>query len=543
MCVDPFGNVTVASLVGSSNINIDGNLKNGYSVDYPSSDIAIASFSCNGTYRWSKTIGGFQQDVIQDVGTDAEGNVYAVGRITIGISELGPGTTYAAHFDTDTILPLASQEVNQYKKSMFLIKYDSIGNFKWLRMPQPDDVSSANSTGMYSSRNLQVDSDGNCYWYVALSAGAHANGAYTVTATGVTHHILKYDSQGNFLGGHPIDIFTTGYNDYRLYRNHHNGNYYIAGGFCSLCEQGSMVVGGQTIANSKYVCAFDSTGTFLWKRTNTGNSPWEVQDFDLAFDSNNDLYLTGTTLYSSPMEGPNVIDGWNGQQFVGPVISSFMYVVKMDSSGNTIWQTNSNVGRARGITINENEVAITGFSRSFIWQNLNFQYPGDNGNGLYPFIIRFNKTTGTIIGNHYLTSNSYTLDPGQHISSDNLGNYLIGGAFQSTLNGFGGAITNVGGSSDFFVAKLGTSNCDFLTTPIFDKKAIFLYPNPVQNRLFINSDETQYYQIYSILGSKINEGTLAVGSGIDCSSLTSGVYLLSLTDGFGKVSVVKFVKE
>ena len=64
MCVDPHGNVTVASLVSSSNINIDGNLKPGYSVQYPTSDIAIASFSCDGTYRWSKTIGGYKNDII-----------------------------------------------------------------------------------------------------------------------------------------------------------------------------------------------------------------------------------------------------------------------------------------------------------------------------------------------------------------------------------------------------------------------------------------------------------------------------------------------
>jgi hypothetical protein len=220
-----------------------------------------------------------------------------------------------------------------------------------------------------------------------------------------------------------------------------------------------------------------------------------------------------------------------------------MDVVKMDSSGNTIWQTNNNFGNSKGITINENEVAITGYSHSFIWQNINFIYPNNGGDGQYPFIIRFNKTTGTIIGNHYLTANSVSSDYGQHILSDNLGNYLIGGLFQSTLNGFGGAITNVGGSSDFFVAKLGTSNCDFLTTPTFDRKGIFIYPNPVQNRLFINSEETQEYEIYSILGTKISVGTLSVGSGIDCSNLTSGVYLLSLRDGFGKVNTFKFVKE
>ena len=545
MCVDLNGNVTVASLVSSSNINIDGNLKPGYSVQYPTSDIAIASFSCDGSYRWSKTVGGYQTDKIKDVGTDADGNVYAIGTITIGTTDLGTTTTaYQAHFDTDTILPAAAYEVHQNKKNMFLIKYDSIGTFKWLRMPQPDDVSSIVSGGQYRSLNLQVDTEGNSYWYVSLPEGVHANGNYAVTSAGITHHVLIYDTNGNFLSGHPIAIATTGFNDYRFERNHQNGNYYIVGGFDSLSEQGSISFGGQVVAKSKYLAAFDSTGAFLWIRTNNGNSPWEIQDYDVTFDENNDIYLTGTTLYSSPVEDPNVIDGWNGQQFINsPPSNPFMYVIKLNSSGNTLWQTNSNVGRARGIAINGTEVAITGFARSYIWQNIDFQYPGDNGNGLYPFLIRFNKNTGAIIANHYLTSNTITLDPGQHIVSDNLGSYYIGGAFQSTMSGFGGSITNAGGSDDFFVAKFGTASCDFLSAPAFDKKATIFYPNPVQNLLYVASEETQSYQIYSILGVKISEGTLSVGSGIDCSGLSDGVYLLSLMDSLGKSSTVKFVKQ
>jgi hypothetical protein len=545
MCVDPNGNVTVASLVGSNNINIDGNLKSGYSVSYPSTDIAIASFSCDGTYRWSKTFGGFDTDRIQDVGTDADGNVYAVGTITMGVTDLGTTTTaYQAHFDTDTILPAALQSVNQCKKRLFLIKYDSIGTFKWLRMPQPDDVSFAASASQYASKNLQVDADGNSYWYVFLPPGVHANGNYAVASPGITHHVLKYDTNGNFLSGHPLAIATTGFNDYRFTRNHQNGNYYIVGGFDSLSEQGSISLGGQVVAKSKYLAAFDSTGAFLWIRTNNGNSPWEIQDYDVTFDENNDIYLTGTTLYSSPVEDPNVIDGWNGQQFSPPnTIWPFMYIVKMDSSGNTLWQTNSNVGNAKGIAINGNEVAITGYSHSFMWQNINFTYPNNGADGQYPFIIRFNKSTGAIIANHYLTANSVSSDYGQRIVSDNLGSYLLGGTFQSTMSGFGGSITNAGGSDDFFVAKFGTASCDFLGAPAFDKKATILYPNPVLDRLYIATQETQQYQIYSVLGAKIMEGNPNVGNGIDCSSLTSGVYLVNLTNSSGQSSTLKFVKQ
>ena len=83
-----------------------------------------------------------------------------------------------------------------------------------------------------------------------------------------------------------------------------------------------------------------------------------------------------------------------------------------------------------------------------------------------------------------------------------------------------------------------------LSTPSYvSKEKVNAYPNPVQNRLFIDSELTQQYQIYSILGSKISEGPLAEGSGIDCSGLTSGVYFISLTNGLGQSSTLKFVKQ
>ena len=87
------------------------------------------------------------------------------------------------------------------------------------------------------------------------------------------------------------------------------------------------------------------------------------------------------------------------------------------------------------------------------------------------------------------------------------------------------------------------TTCDLGTDDFGSAKKASIYPNPVQNRLFVASEETQHYQIYSILGVKITEGILSVGSGIDCSGLTSGVYFLSLTDGLGNVSTVKFVKQ
>ena len=117
-----------------------------------------------------------------------------------------------------------------------------------------------------------------------------------------------------------------------------------------------------------------------------------------------------------------------------------------------------------------------------------------------------------------------------------------GSLFTWGSSSFGQLGTGIGGPPTIQFTPLLINACN-LGAEDFNQKKLLLYPNPVQNRLFIDSEATQQYQIYSILGAKISEGTLVVGSGIDCSGLTSGVYLISLTDDLGQSSMLKFVKQ
>lgn len=82
-----------------------------------------------------------------------------------------------------------------------------------------------------------------------------------------------------------------------------------------------------------------------------------------------------------------------------------------------------------------------------------------------------------------------------------------------------------------------------LSTPTFQQTELRVYPNPVKNNLFVDTQEIQSYQINSVLGVKISDGILSVGSSIDCSNLTSGIYLLNLTNGLGNTSTQKFIKQ
>ena len=116
----------------------------------------------------------------------------------------------------------------------------------------------------------------------------------------------------------------------------------------------------------------------------------------------------------------------------------------------------------------------------------------------------------------------------------------IDGSLSSWGTNYWGNLGNGTYTESYLPQVITTCN---LGTKDFDKSKVAIYPNPVQNQLFIDTQETQQYQIYSILGAKISEGTLEVSNSIDCGNLVNGVYFISLTDSLGNVATLKFIKK
>ena len=68
-----------------------------------------------------------------------------------------------------------------------------------------------------------------------------------------------------------------------------------------------------------------------------------------------------------------------------------------------------------------------------------------------------------------------------------------------------------------------------------------MYPNPVENKLFINSKETlNKVEIFNLLGKKVLSTTNT--KSIDVSSLSKSVYLVKISSDKG-ISTKKLVKN
>lgn len=86
-----------------------------------------------------------------------------------------------------------------------------------------------------------------------------------------------------------------------------------------------------------------------------------------------------------------------------------------------------------------------------------------------------------------------------------------------------------------------------LSVPKNSNSTFAIYPNPVDNTLFLKTSDNQTYTsaIFDVFGKRImdNKTLQQTENTIDVSALKSGVYFISLTNEFGEKQQHKFIKN
>ena len=361
IATDKNNNVYVISPIGYSQAKVAGIPKKTYNNNLGNADFVIAKFNCSGDYKWSRVIGGNESDHMNRVFTDSLGNVYAAGMVVRNSS------TSLVHFggegltEYDTILPYGSGVQN--RRGLFLVKYDSIGAMKWLRMPQPSNISLSDSFGHSGSLDLSVDTAGNSYWLCAITPGIYADGAFVNTLPGSNIFVFKYNALGNFQAAVPLQIAATGPSiiNFKMTRDQSNGNFYIAGVVDhNPNSTDELILGGQSVTHRMYVAAFNASGMFLWKKENANTYNFDGMK-DICLDSQGNIYVTG---------GTGISDSFNGIPLVTPTGHMFPFLIKLNPAGETIWQTNAittALSFGGAVTVNGDEVAVTGGYGNMQW--------------------------------------------------------------------------------------------------------------------------------------------------------------------------------
>ncbi len=430
MAVDVHGNVYALGHVAQDGINVDGDVKTGNG-DW---DVVLASFTCSGSLRWWKVIGGPSRDFSYTVCTDKLDGVY----LSCFLDRSQGGNTI--HIDADTTFSGKSL------KGVSLIKYDTGGHYKWFRAPQADTIGIDTHSNTYEL-GMTVDSLGNVYWMWQMAPSVYFNGTFTVPVT--NDYIIKYDRFGAFLG--TIDLKSL-VHDGHLVLNKANGQFYYAG-----VGTNSMLVNGTTLTSSKFIAAFDKNGNLKWLKQGEARFNTDGFDGNIGLDQDGNIYL------ASNLEV--------GEKFMGyaPTLThSAPMITKLDINGNFKWAATGIVNAATftngGVAVrNSGEVILHGkFPGLLKWPGDSTVYNLPLNTGYRPFIARFNTQTGRVLGLDQLPASG--CDQFATVS-DGRDNVYLGGDFSTTITIAGNTLSKIGGETDWYFAKYGQANCNCTNVP------------------------------------------------------------------------------
>jgi hypothetical protein len=157
------------------------------------------------------------------------------------------------------------------------------------------------------------------------------------------------------------------------------------------------------------------------------------------------------------------------------------------------------------------------------------------------------KITAELLDNDKTGAPAYLFkeSPFSETSMDDLGNNMfsktIGGFSQGDIISYGVKFSFTGavGITKYFQYEVGSS-CALSVKYVFDVAQVILYPNPTEDRFFIETDGDVFVEIYDILGNKLKANN---DKSQDISVFSAGIYFVKVsqleTDYQQLIKVVK----
>ncbi|MEO8149588.1 MAG: SBBP repeat-containing protein [Bacteroidia bacterium] len=336
-----FGNVTLVNTFGSS-------------------EMFVVKYDASGNVIWAKKALGTTQEEGVSLTVDANGDLYVTG-----------------YFQSSTITFDTIVLSNLGIESVFVVKYDSLGNVIWAKSAGNAD---AVGNGIAIDANKNVYVTGFFKDSISFDSATILNGSSLITSD---IFIVKYDSLGNVIwaksaGGASDDYVSSIKVDI-------NGNSYLTGEFASP----SIIFGATTLVNAGvcniFIVKYDPGGNIIWAKSAGGTSG----DYgkDIALDTNGNLFVTGNFGSSMITFGSTVLTSNGDFDF---------FVAKYDSSGNILW------AKSAGGILNElgYGIAVDAFGNSYVtgsFESPNVTFGSSDiitAGGTDFFIAKLNSTTG-----------------------------------------------------------------------------------------------------------------------------------------------------
>jgi len=501
VCTDASGNVYVTGTFQGETMTI-GDITL-YNTAEGSLDIFLAKYDQTGSVIWAINEGGGGADYAYGISTDPQGNVIVSGYFRSDTFFIG-----TAEFDNNSEHPNCVD--------IFLVKYDSDGNFLWAKSPE--------GPGCEHAKSVATDSQGNIYmvgyyWQNAITFGAQTLNNPNNQQDGF---LTKYDSDGNEvwakrIGGADIDLCEDVFVDIE-------DNILVTGTFENSAQFGdNMVVSPNDAAYQEIFAAkFDSDGNNIWAECAEvpfyGNY---ASGNGIASDAEGNVYITGYFQYSLAFGEDSLSTSGN----IG------IFLAKYDSSGSPLWgRTSGGTDHNYGLDVcvdTEGRVFLAGyFSSGFV----NFgPFPLLNSNTGYneAFIAAYDSDGNAIWAS---SMGGQDEDYGMNLAAGLNNEVYLAGYFSSYSLDFSDNTIINSGSHDFYLAKLSYDAS--LNTERFDESdEIGVFPNPFSSTVNFLSDGFSTIEIYDASLRKVWEKQFTNLATFDLSNFSAGVYIYRINSG------------
>ena len=300
----------------------------------------------------------------------------------------------------------------------------------------------AGGTNNDYGESIATDKHGNVYVTGYYSSSTIVFGSVTLTGFGSSSiFIVKYDPNGNVLwakrqGGAGMNLSNSIATD-------SNDNVYIAGQFAgSTITFGSTTLTNASFFRDLFIAKYDSAGNVLWAKREGGSTDDGANS--VSTDPNGNVYMAGW------FKSPSITIGTSTLTNAGTV--SDIFVVKYDSSGNTIWAKSAggnNEDIPYGIAADMSGNAyVTGY---YYNSPITFGNTTLTNAGSYDiFIVKYDSAGNVAWAKGAGGSNQ---DGGMGITTDASGNAYVTGFFAYQTVVFGSTTLTSNGGDDVFTVK------------------------------------------------------------------------------------------
>src|SRR5690554_566127 len=116
--IDVDNNYYFLASLANNDTHVDGNSVTNYAspTQNTSSDILIFSFTCEGAFRWSRTIGGSSTDLAYHLTLDNNGGIYTNVYVSNLIYE--SDSNFSVHFSEVDIMPFFNENLQEEQEAL-----------------------------------------------------------------------------------------------------------------------------------------------------------------------------------------------------------------------------------------------------------------------------------------------------------------------------------------------------------------------------------------------------------------------------------------